>query len=156
MAKIKSEKTRMRKYPTRPFTPPPDLYSNKGQHPKTPQRCGVFYTKMLEREFGIFIPLLTIRKVTGVTERSQSRILASKQPRTLHNQPDLSPNLRGRKRAILRSETAAIGDYLDDASVPLNDRGKPWLDIATDAGIILSQTTYFKPPGLRAVNLQTI
>src|SRR5450755_1608004 len=109
MAKIKSEKTRMRKYPTRPFTPPPDLCSDKGQHPKTPQRCGVFYAKMFERELGIFIPSSTIRKITGVTERSQSRILASKQPRTLHNQPDLGPDPRGRKRAILRSETAVIG-----------------------------------------------
>jgi hypothetical protein len=79
---------------------------------------------MFERELGIFIPLSTIGKVTGVTERSQSRILASKQPRTLYNQPDFSPNLRGRKRAILRSETAVINDYLDDASVPLNDKGK--------------------------------
>jgi hypothetical protein len=53
----------------------------------------------------------------------------------------------------LRSETAVISDYLDDASVPLDDRGKPWLDIVTDAGIILPQTIYFKLLGLRAVNL---
>jgi hypothetical protein len=125
MARIKSEKTRIRKYPTRPFTPSPDLCSDKGQHPKTPQRCGVFYAKMFERKLGIFIPSSTIRKVTGVTERSQNRILALKQPRTLYNQPDLSLNPRGRKRAILRSETAAINNYLDDASVSLNDKGKP-------------------------------
>jgi hypothetical protein len=92
---------------------------------------------MFKRELGIFIPSSTIRKVTGVTERSQSRILASKQPRTLYNQPNLGPDPRGRKRAILRSDTAVIGDYLDDTSVLLNDKDKPWLDITTDAGIIL-------------------
>jgi hypothetical protein len=52
---------------------------------------------MFKRELGIFIPLSTIRKVTGVTERSQSRILALKQPRTLYNQPNLGPNLREKR-----------------------------------------------------------
>jgi hypothetical protein len=111
---------------------------------------------MFERELGIFIPLSTIRKVTGVTERSQSRILASKQLRTFYNQPDSGPNLRGRKRAILQLETAVISKFLNDASVLLNNRGKPWLDIVTDASVTLLQTTHFKLPGLCTVSLQTV
>lgn len=94
--------------------------------------------------------------MTGVAGRIQSRILKLKQPRTLHNQPDLGPDPRGRKRAILRSETAAIGHYVDDIKVSQEDKGNPWLDITEDAGVSLPKTTHFKPPGLRAVEPQTV
>ena len=38
----------------------------------------------------------------------QTSILASTQPRTFHNQPDLCPDPRRRKKAIARKDTAAI------------------------------------------------
>jgi len=76
--------------------------------------------------------------------------------RTLHNQPDSGPDLRGRKRALAHIETAAIGHYLDDKSVPLDDRGKSWQDIAEAASAILPKTPHFKPPGLRTVTPHTI
>ena len=41
-----------------------------------------------------------------------------------HNIPDLGPDLRGRKPAILRSDTAAITLYLSDNKVDINDKGK--------------------------------
>ncbi len=76
-------------------------------------------------------------RVTGVAERIQSRILSSKEARTRHNEVDKGPDPRGRKRVITGSETAAIADYLDDSDVPLDDKGKPWLNIAQEADIIL-------------------
>ena len=82
----------------------------------------------------------TIRVVTGVAERDQSRILASKQVRMTHNIPDSGPDPRGRKPAILRSDTAAITLYLSDDEVDINEKGKPWTDIAEDAGIELQET----------------
>jgi hypothetical protein len=38
----------------------------------------------------------------------------------------------------------------------LDDRGKPWQDIAEDAGVILPKTTRFKPPGLCTIEPQSI
>jgi hypothetical protein len=94
--------------------------------------------------------------VTGVPSRTQTRILASKQVRTLHNEPDSGPDPRGRNRTFTRSDTSAITDYLDDETVPLDDRGKGWLDIAQGAGVILPETTHFKPYGKRTVNSHTL
>jgi hypothetical protein len=150
MARIMSRKSRARYY-----TPPPDLSSYEGQV-KTPQRCGVLFAKLYSQELGIPIPTSLVRKVTGVPRRNQSRILASKEPRTLHNKPDLGPDPRGRKRALTRSETSAISDYLDDPSTSFNDKGAPWLDIAEEAGVDLPQTNHFKPPGLRTVNTKSV
>ena len=150
MARIRSRKSRARY-----FTPPPDLSSSQGQV-KTPQRCGVLYAKAFSQELGIPIPQSLVRKVTGVAKRIQTRILASKQVRTRHNQPDSGPDLRGRKRALTWTETAAISDYLDDSTISLDDKGKPWLEITQDAGITLPKTTHFKPPGVRTVTTQTV
>ncbi|KAF4625855.1 hypothetical protein G7Y89_g12307 [Cudoniella acicularis] len=61
-----------------------------------------------------------------------------------------------KKRGLTRTETATISDYLDDSTVSLDDKGKPWLDIAEDVGITLLQTTHFKPPGLRTINPKPI
>ena len=52
------------------------------------------------------------------------------------------------ERALTRSDTAAVGNYLNDDTVPLKDRGAPWLDVAEAAGVILPETTHFKPGGL--------
>ena len=115
MARIRS-----RKSTSRHFTPPPDLSLSEGQA-KTPQRCGVLFAKLYSQELGIPIPQSIVRKVTSVVPCTQTRILASKQARTLHNRPDLGPDPRERKRALARSDTSAIGDYLDDDSVSLDD-----------------------------------
>jgi len=152
MARIRSRKSRARH-----FTPPPDLlHLDERTHPKTPSRCGVLWAKAFSQELGIPIPQSLVRKVTGVAERVQTRILASKQVRTRHNQPDSGPDPRGRKRALTQTETAAISDYLDDSTISLNDKGKPWLDIAEDAGVELPNTVHFKPPGLRTIHPKAV
>jgi len=45
---------------------------------------------------------------------------------------------------------------LSDSDIPLDDRGKPWLDIVTNAGVILPETFHFKPPGYRTINPKAI
>ena len=131
MARIRSRKSRARH-----FTPPPDLlHLDERTHPKTPSRCGVLWAKAFSQELGIPIPQSLVRKVTGIAKRNQSRILASKQPRTLYNQPDSGPDPRGRKRCFTRSDTSTIADYLDDSTTSLDDKGAPWLDIAKEAGV---------------------
>ena len=120
------------------FTPPPDLrHTQKHKHALTPSRCGVLWANLFSKELGIPIPEKTIHKLTGIDSRGQLRILSSKRTRTVHNKPDSGPDPRGRQRAIPQSETAAIADYLDDSTVPLDDRGKPWLDVAHEAGVSL-------------------
>jgi hypothetical protein len=146
-----------RKHCRRHFTPPPDLaHEQKLKHPKTPSRCGVWYAKLFGQELGITIDAEFIRKVTGVPPRGQSRILTSKQVRSLHNQPDSGPDPRGRKRALIRQDTSAIADYTDDRTVPLDDRGGPWLDITMEAGVTLPQTYHFKPPEMRIVTTRAV
>jgi hypothetical protein len=82
--------------------------------------------------------------------------LSLNQPRTLYNRPDSGLDPYGRNRAITRQETAAISDYLDDPLVPLDDRGKPWLDIVYNSGVSLPKTFYFKPPGYRTIQPQSV
>jgi len=148
---------RTRKSRARHFTPPPDLlYAGNHEHPKTPSRCGVLWAKAFAQKLGITITQETIREVTGIAPRVQTRILASRQARTLHNQPDLGPDPRGKKRSLTRLDTAAIASYADDSQVSLDDRGKPWLDLAEDAGVNLSQTYHFKPPGYRTIEPQSV
>ena len=139
------------------YTPPPDLAHQQEQgHIQTPQRCGVIYAKIFSQELGIPINQELVRKVTGVAERIQSRILASKEVRTLHNQVDKGPDPRGRKRALTKTDTAIIGDYLSDSTTSLDDKGKPWLDIAEAAGVMLPETYHFKPAGHRMVETQSV
>jgi hypothetical protein len=45
---------------------------------------------------------------------------------------------------------------LDNPTTSLDDKGKPWLDIAEDTGVTLPQTTHFRPSGLRTVNGEAI
>ena len=147
---------RTRKSVARHFTPPIDLFHHSGEQVKTPQRCGVLYAKAFAQELGISIPTSIVRKITGVPRRIQSRILLEKEPRTLHNQIDKGPDPRGRKKALTRADTAAIAAYLSDSDVDLDDRGKPWLDIAKNAGVTLPETYHFKPPGYRTVNPKAV
>ncbi|KAF4626488.1 hypothetical protein G7Y89_g11671 [Cudoniella acicularis] len=121
----------------RHLTPPPELLHEGPEQVKTPHRAGVLYAKLYAQELSIEISTETIRKVTGVARRIQGRILASKRVRTRHNAVDKGPDPRGRKPLLSRSETATIAAYLNDPSTSLDDKGKPWLDIAEDAGIEL-------------------
>ncbi len=77
-------------------------------------------------------------------ERTRSRILKEKEARTYYNRLDLGLDPRGKKRALLRSETATITNYLDDKSIILDDKGKPWLNITKDTRVDLLETIYFK------------
>ena len=97
-----------------------------------------------------------MRKITGIAQRGQTRILSSKQPRTCRNNPDSGPDPRGRKRALKRLDIAAISNYLNDESVPLNDRGAPWQDIAEAAGVELLDSTHFKLAGRRTISARAI
>jgi hypothetical protein len=146
---------RTRKSRARHFTPPPELTSYNGQA-KTPQRVAILTAKLLSQELNVPIPQELLHSVTGVPPRGQSRILASKQVRTLHNTVDKGPDPRGRKRALKRSDTAAIADYLKDPHTTLDDKGTPWVDIAEEAGVEFPKTVHFKPAGKRVVNMQSI
>jgi hypothetical protein len=150
MAPIRTRRSRARH-----FTPPCELTCSDGQI-KTPQRCAILTARLLAQELNIQIPQPLLHSLTGVPPRNQSRILASKQVRTLHNQVDKGPDPRGRKRALNRSDTTAIADYLNDDSIPLDDKGKPWADIAEASGVVLPQTYHFKTPGYRTINPKPI
>ena len=120
MPQIRPQKAR--KKLVRQYTPPPDL-AEYNRQAKTPQRSAVFSLRAFARLRGLNITREEIRQVSGVAPRIQSRILASKQLRSLYNQPDSGPDPRGHKHALKRSETAAIAVYCKDESIPLKDRG---------------------------------
>jgi len=135
-----------RKSRARFFIPSPDiLHTGDQRHPKTSSRTAVIVAKLYAQELNITIPLATIEKVTGVRECNQQRILRSHQSRTLYNEPDAGSDPCGRKRGLMCNNTSAITDYLDDDSIPQDEKGKPWRDVARAAGIKLSTTTYFNP-----------
>jgi hypothetical protein len=141
MARIRSQKTP--KSLARHYTPPPDLADYNGQA-KTPQRSAVFALRAFVQRRKIKITREEIHEISSIVTRIQSRILASKQLRTYHNQPDSGPDNRGRKKALKRSDTAAIAAYCEDESIPLDDRGASWPDIARDAGVDLPFTLHPK------------
>ena len=145
MARLRSRKAQ--KALIRHYIPPPDL-AQYNRQAKTPQRSAIFAIQALARKKGISVTREDIYDITGVATRKQSRILKSKQLCTRHNHPDSGPDPRGRKRSLKRSETAVIADYLNDESIPLDDRGAPWLDVAEAAGVDLPSSTHFKPPGI--------
>jgi hypothetical protein len=91
----------------------------------------VIFAKALA-EKGYIIPKAIIREITNIPERVQTRILTSKQVRSLHNQDGIEP--RGRKRCITRAQSATIADHLSDSEVELDDKSKPWQNIAEDVG----------------------
>jgi hypothetical protein len=123
---------------------------------RTSQRCAILTAKLLAQELNIQILQPLLHDLVGVPTRNPSQILALKQLRTLHNQVDKGPDPRGRKRALTRSDTAAIADYLDDSHTSLDKKGAPWLDIAVQASIDLPQTTHFDPLGLRTIDTQRL
>ena len=85
----------------------------------------MIWAKIIAQETGQSIPFSLLCKLTRLPERDQSRIIALKQVRTLYHQPDLGPDPRGRKPGLSCNETAAIGNYLDDPAVSLDDKGAP-------------------------------
>jgi hypothetical protein len=143
---------RMRK---KHYTPPPTLFSDSGIL-QTPQRANIIFAKALEQEFSIPIPPSVLNKLTSASTRSQSRIAASKEVRTLYNHKDNSQDPCGRLLALAQTDIAAIEGYLSDENEPLEDRGAPWLDIAESSSVKLSETTHFKLPGRRKVTAQTV
>jgi len=140
----------------RHYTPLAELITTPDKQITTLQRCGVYYARLFARRLNITIPSAIVREITGVPPRNQSRILAEKTVRTCHNQVDKGPDPRGRKRALLRSDTRAIADYLSDSEPDIDARGKPWLDIAEAAGVQLPNTYHFNPPGYRTIDPKTI
>ncbi|PQE18222.1 hmg box protein [Rutstroemia sp. NJR-2017a WRK4] len=86
----------------------------------------------------------------------KSWCIPSNRARTRHNQADKGPDPRGRRRALTRSDTVAIADYLDDPTTSLDAKGAPWQDLANAAGVELPSTIHFKPPGKRTLNPQAI
>ena len=151
MARIKSRKSRARQY-----TPPPDVYTKDGKHPETPSRAGAIFAKLFAQATGQPTPKSIIRDITGISERSQTKILQSHQPCTRHNRFDSGPDPHGRKPVLLRSDTAATGSYLNDDSIPLEDHGAPWKDVAEAAGVTLPNTQKFKPLGIREISANWI
>ena len=139
----------------RHYTPPPELADYNG-HAKTPQRSAVFALRAFAKRRRIKITRKEIEEITGVATRVQSRILASKQLRTLHNTTDQGPDPQGRKKALKRSETAAISMYLEDDSIPLDQRGAPWPEVAKSAGISIPTTYHFKSNSYEPLTSYTI
>ena len=136
----------------RPYTPPPQLKANSIGEISTPARAAVMTAKVLGQLLNIKVPSAIVQEISGVPPRSQSRILASKEVRTLNYREDNRPNPRGRPRCLKRSETAAISNYLEDENVLLDDKGAPWLDIVEAAGAELSETWHFNPLRYRIVD----
>jgi hypothetical protein len=146
---------RKRESVARPITPPESLIHTGGQV-KTPSRSAVLTLKLTAQKLGVKIDQSTVYELTGVAPRDQTRIIASREVRTLHNREDIGPDPRGRKRAFTRSDTRAIADYLSDSDVDLNEKGKPWLDIAEDAGVEIPKTMHIKPPGVREIEPRSL
>ena len=159
MARINSNGAiqKPRKSRARPYTPPPDFVHTAGAQldPETPSRSRVIMVKLLAQK-DYHIPQEVVREITSVPPRVQSRIIASKQPRRLHNRPDSGPDPRGRKRKLTRSDTAAVGNFLDDDSTTLDEKGLPWQDLAESSGVELPKTYHFKPAGYRELHLKAI
>lgn len=137
----------------RPYTPPPSLHKEEGQHALTPHRSAVIFAKLLSQKLGISITKKTIQELTGVSIRQQSEILSSKEVRTFHS---LQSETRGRPSALTRSDVDAIALYLDDETVSKDDKGKPWRDVARNAGVELPSTFHLNTESYKTISNQTI
>ena len=73
-----------------------------------------------------------------------------------YNWLNSGPNLMGRKRVLIQTETAAISSYFNNSIISLNNKGKPWLDIVENASIILLITIHFKPAGSCIIIIRTV
>ena len=147
---------KFRKSEAKHYTPPPELSAPPNGHLTTPHRCGVLFAKAFSQELGFSIPQSIVEKVTGIKPVTQTRILRSRQIRTLHNIPNSGPDPRGRKSAFTTQETTTIADYLQHSQTSLSDKSKPWDEIVENAGVELPQTTHFKPSGKRSINPKAI
>jgi hypothetical protein len=102
------------------------------------------------------MPQNIIHDVTGFVPRVQTRILPSNRIRTLHHEPDSGPDPRERERTLTRQDTSVISDFLEDLTIPLDEKDLPWLNIIEHTGVELPQITHSKPSGTRTINSQTI
>jgi len=92
------------------------------KYPNTIIYTRVFYNKVFADKLGITISTDDIKEVTGLARRCQSHIIKSGYIQTLYNKSNLGPDPQGRKRTLIYLDTAAIVSYLNDDSVPLNNR----------------------------------
>lgn len=139
------------------YTSPRDLPHTIGAgHVRTPARSSIIAAKLIEQELKIKIDGKVKKKLFGVPERDQTRILKEKQPRTRHNWPDTGPDPRGRRRALTAQDTRAIYNFVTDPNVPEDDRKENWPDLAELAGVDLPKVTSWKPEGEFEVSARTI
>lgn len=131
----------------RPHTPPrrPALPNLPGS---TPHRSTVWACYLMPKLVAASLERLPPKKPS--TKNKLSPLATS------DASPDLSPDPCDRPNTIPHQGTAAIGDDLDDPKALLDNKGKPWRDIARNAGIELPKTMHFKPPEGRTVWPQTI
>ncbi|CZT06993.1 uncharacterized protein RAG0_12569 [Rhynchosporium agropyri] len=123
--------TPKRKRPSRAkhVTPPLDLFESSG-HYKTPQRSGVFFCREIAFRKGIKITAPEVAEITGVSTRSQTKILASQTVRRLnYTLEPQEPDPRAPLRVITHQQTQAIYNYLTDERISSRDRNKPWQEV---------------------------
>lgn len=146
---------RQRKSNRKHFTPPKAIYSS-AKHHETPQRSSLFAAKATAQFLDKPIDATALHTITGIPPRSQTRILRSGEVRRLHNQEDLGPDPRGPNRVVTREITRAVGEFVRDPNVPVEDKSAPYLDLVTLAGHEIPKTLHHKPYGYREVEAQTI
>ncbi|PVH85163.1 hypothetical protein DL98DRAFT_568394 [Cadophora sp. DSE1049] len=105
-----------------------------------------------KRRIGKAIPVAIVEKVTKLSARVQSHIIATGHVRRTYNIEDSGPDFRRRYLAFTKSETSVVYDYLTDPSIAFKDKGKPWQDIVKDADVLLLQTRHLKLLGRRDIN----
>ncbi|KAF8862050.1 hypothetical protein BDZ45DRAFT_671357 [Acephala macrosclerotiorum] len=137
------------------YTPPPEIKWESG-HVSTSQKTAIIIAKCIEQKCDIKISRDVLKDITNLDHRVQSQIIKEKQVRTFHNRSDNGPETRGRKRALTRRDTAAIGTFVEDDNVKKKDKAALWTDLADMAGVDLPKTKHFKPLGMREVDSQSI
>ncbi|EMD97685.1 hypothetical protein COCC4DRAFT_33324 [Bipolaris maydis ATCC 48331] len=120
-------------------TPPPELQPLEeqadGQRPQvqTPKRAAIFAVYLWAQQQSIPCNLASISTLFGIPKSTASDILASRRCRRLQNADDVV-DTRPPPRQLTRSDTAAIGTWLDEA--PFDDKSLPWQDISEKAGVV--------------------
>lgn len=119
-------------------TPPPELQPPRELPPgqlrqlNTPQRSAIFGVYIYCQKESIPYNLQSISTVFGIPPSTASGVIASRRCRRLQNSDNV--DTRGRARELTRSDTAAIGTYLDQCS--FKEKALPWEDIAKKAGVV--------------------
>ncbi|KAF8847121.1 hypothetical protein BDZ45DRAFT_733790 [Acephala macrosclerotiorum] len=111
------------------YTPPPEI-KWEGGHVSTPQKTAIIIAKCIEQKCDVKISRDVLKDITNLDHRVQSQIIKEKQVRTFYNRSDNRPETRGRKGALTRGDTAAIGTFVEDDNVKKEDKAAPWADLA--------------------------